>query len=64
MILYKYLQPARVDVLKHRIRFTQPGARKKLLASAIQIVRPLESIAETHPQLQRLRKSLASCVAG
>jgi Protein of unknown function (DUF2971) len=26
MILYKYLQPARVDVLKHkRIRFTQPG---------------------------------------
>src|SRR6266568_3737553 len=27
MILYKYLQPARVDILKHRrIRFTQPGA--------------------------------------
>lgn len=26
MILYKYLQPARVDLLKHnRIRFTQPG---------------------------------------
>src|SRR5947207_1139944 len=26
MILYKYLRPARVDVLKHRrIRFTQPG---------------------------------------
>ena len=26
MILYKYLQPARLDVLKHRrIRFTQPG---------------------------------------
>ena len=26
MILYKYLQPARVDVLKQkRIRFTQPG---------------------------------------
>ncbi len=26
MILYKYLQPARVDILKHRrIRFTQPG---------------------------------------
>jgi hypothetical protein len=26
LILYKYLQPARVDVLKHRrIRFTQPG---------------------------------------
>src|SRR6266853_4209076 len=26
MILYKYLQPARLDVLEHRrIRFTQPG---------------------------------------
>jgi len=26
MILYKYLQPTRLDVLKHkRIRFTQPG---------------------------------------
>ena len=26
MILYKYLQPARVDVLLHiQIRFTQPG---------------------------------------
>jgi hypothetical protein len=26
MILYKHLQPARVDLLKHRrIRFTQPG---------------------------------------